>query len=98
MGDILDKAVARLGERIDSFDGTVRFDIEDEGSIMIDAAGVRAAKPEGEAEPDATLSADADTFRQMLEGDLNPTAAFMSGKLRVEGDMGAAMRLGSALG
>jgi len=97
MGEILDKAVARLGERIDSFDGTVRFDIENEGSIMIDDKGVRAAG-EGEAPPDATLSADADTFRQMLEGDLNPTAAFMSGKLRVEGDMGAAMRLGSALG
>ena len=35
--------------------------------------------------------------KQILAGDLNPTAAFMSGKLAVDGDMGAAMRLGGLL-
>ena len=44
-----------------------------------------------------TLSADVETFQSILDGELNPTAAFMSGKLTVDGDMGAAMRLGSVL-
>ena len=35
---------------------------------------------------------------QILSGDLNPTAAFMGGKLTVDGDMGTAMKLGSVLG
>lgn len=32
-----------------------------------------------------------------MAGDLDPTAAFMTGKLTVDGDMGMAMKLGSVL-
>ena len=39
------------------------------------------------------LSANRDTFQGILAGELDPTAAFMSGRLRVEGDMGLAMIL-----
>ena len=95
MSEVLDAAVAAIAEKVgDGFDGTVKFDIADEGSIMLDADGVRAE--EGEAE--CTLSADAETFQAILSGDLDPTAAFMTGKLAVDGDMGIAMRLGSVLG
>ena len=45
-----------------------------------------------------TLIASADAFQSLLEGDLNPTMAFMTGKLKVEGDMGMAMKLGGVLG
>ena len=44
-----------------------------------------------------TLSADAETFEAILSGDLNPTGAFMAGKLKVDGDMGMAMKLGTVL-
>ena len=60
---------------------------------MVDGAGARA----GDEEADVTLTASLDTFRGMLEGDVNPTAAFMTGKLTVDGNMGLAMQLGSAL-
>ena len=94
MSDMLDKAVAALQEKIGAgFDGSVKFEIENEGAIMLDGAGVRAA----DETADCTLSADADTFQAILSGDLNPTSAFMSGRLKVDGDMGTAMRLGSAL-
>jgi putative sterol carrier protein len=94
MSDVIDAAVAALSEKISGgFDGTAKFVVEDEGAIMIDGDGVRA----GDDEADVTLTADADTFRDILDGSLNPTTAFMSGKLKVDGDMGAAMRLGSVL-
>ncbi len=51
---------------------------------------------EGE-EADVTMTANADTFQDILAGTLNPTMAFMSGKLKLDGDMGTAMKLGSAL-
>jgi len=38
-----------------------------------------------------------DTFRQMDEGKLDGTSAFMQGKLRVAGDMGLAMKVGPIL-
>ncbi|MEP2784210.1 MAG: SCP2 sterol-binding domain-containing protein [Pseudoruegeria sp.] len=93
MSDIITAAVAALGEKIEDFDATAKFVIEDEGSIVIDSDGVRAA----EDETDVTLSADAETFQAILDGDLDATAAFMQGKLAMDGDMGVAMKLGAAL-
>ncbi|MBF9032096.1 sterol carrier family protein [Rhodobacterales bacterium HKCCE3408] len=93
MSSIVDAAVAALREKIDGFDGSAKFVIEGEGTIMVDGAGVRA----GDEEADVTMTADADTFQDILSGELNPTAAFMGGKLKVDGDMGTAMKLGGAL-
>jgi putative sterol carrier protein len=67
--------------------------IPDEGSVIIDGDTVRA--DDGEA--DCTMTASGETFEGILDGDVNPTSAFMTGKLKVEGDMGLAMKLGSIL-
>lgn len=95
MSDVISEAVAALNEKMDGegFDGTAKFDIEDEGAIIIDESGARA----GDDDADVTLSASADTFRDILEGNQNPTAAFMTGKLKIDGDMGKAMKLASVL-
>lgn len=94
MSEVVKGAVAALQQKLDGgFDGTAKFVIEDEGSIIIDEAGVR----EGDDDADVTLTADTETFQSILDGDLNPTTAFMSGKLAVDGDMGAAMKLGGLL-
>jgi putative sterol carrier protein len=54
---------------------------------------------EGEADsPRMTLSASATDFSDVIEGDLNPMQAFMSGKFTVKGDMGLAMKLQSIFG
>ncbi|GGE26509.1 sterol-binding domain-containing protein [Primorskyibacter flagellatus] len=94
MSDVINAAVAALQAKMDGgFDGTAKFVIEGEGAIMIDGNGVHA----GDEEADVTLTADAETFQEILSGDLNPTSAFMTGKLSVDGDMGKAMALGSVL-
>ena len=95
MSDIVNQAVAELNAKVagSDFDGTAKFDIEGEGSVVIDSSGARAS----DEETDVTLSADAETFQDILSGDLNPTSAFMTGKLKVDGDMGAAMKLASVL-
>lgn len=94
MSTMIDAAVAALAARLSTgFDGVAKFVIPGEGAIMMDADGVRAADDTAEV----TLTADAETFEAILAGDLNPTMAFMTGKLAVDGDMGAAMRLGAAL-
>ncbi|MEL7098675.1 MAG: SCP2 sterol-binding domain-containing protein [Pseudomonadota bacterium] len=95
MSDIVNQAVAVLNEKMDGgFDGTAKFEIEGEGAVMIDAGGARA----GDEPADVTMTADAETFQSILSGDTNPTAAFMTGKLKVDGDMGMAMKLGTVLG
>lgn len=96
MSAIVDAAVTALNAKLagSGFDGSVKFVIEDEGGVVIDANGARA----GDDDADCVLTADTETFQGMLEGDVNPTSAFMSGRLKVDGDMGLAMKLGALLG
>tara|TARA_R110000787_G_scaffold8647_4_gene29544 strand:- start:1552 stop:1842 length:291 start_codon:yes stop_codon:yes gene_type:complete len=95
MSDTINEAVKVLSEKLSGTEigGTVKFEIEGEGCVMVDDSGVR----EGDEEADVTLTADQETFQGMMDGDTNPTSAFMSGKLKVDGDMGMAMKLASAL-
>ncbi len=94
MSEVIDTAVATLNEKISGgFDGIAKFVIGDEGAVIIDADGARA----GDDDADVTMTADADVFQSILEGETNPTAAFMTGKLTIDGDMGMAMKLASFL-
>ena len=95
MSDVVTQAVAALNEKMGGtgFDGTAKFTINDEGSIIIDGDGARA----GDDDADVTLSASAETFQAILEGEQNATAAFMTGNLSVDGDMGLAMKLAGVL-
>ncbi|MEM9550745.1 MAG: SCP2 sterol-binding domain-containing protein [Pseudomonadota bacterium] len=96
MSDILEQAVAELNTKLSdgAFDGSAKFDIAGEGAIVMDASGARVADDAA----DVTLSADAETFKAILSGEMNPTSAFMTGKLSVDGDMGLAMKLATVLG
>ena len=90
MSEFTEEAVKNLNEKMDGgFDGTAKFDIDGEGSIILDGNGART----GDDDADVTMSADADTFREIFDGELNPTSAFMSGRLKIDGDMGKAMQL-----
>ncbi|MFG5383337.1 SCP2 sterol-binding domain-containing protein [Yoonia sp. R2-816] len=95
MSDVVTEAVAALNAKMDGagFDGTAKFVIEDEGSIIIDENGARA----GDEDTDVSLTANTETFKSILDGELNPTTAFMTGKLTVDGDMGQAMKLSGVL-
>lgn len=95
MSAVVNEAVEVLSKKLSGgFDGVAKFVIEGEGAIMLDADGVRA----GDEPAEVTMTASADVFKRILEGDLNPTMAFMQGKLAVDGSMGLAMKLGSVLG
>jgi putative sterol carrier protein len=96
MSDVVTEAVAALNAKMGGagFDGTAKFVIEDEGAIMIDGDGARA----GDEEADVTLTATTEVFKAILDGEQNPTTAFMTGKLSVDGDMGQAMKLSGVLG
>lgn len=95
MSDVVTEAVAALNAKMNGagFDGTAKFVIEGEGSIIIDENGARA----GDDDADVSLTASTETFKAILDGELNPTTAFMTGKLTVDGDMGQAMKLSGVL-
>ncbi len=95
MSDVLNQAVEALNEKLGGadFEGSAKFAIEGSGAVLIDSDGARVSDDEA----DVTLTADADTFQGIMDGSENPTSAFMTGKLKVDGDMGLAMKLASVL-
>lgn len=64
--------------------------------MIVEKSGARAVKGE-ENVPQVTLTMDHEHFKQLIEGTLNPTAAFMSGKLKIRGNMGLALKLQTVL-
>jgi putative sterol carrier protein len=69
------------------------FDIDGAGTWTVRVEDGSVGVAEGAEDADCTISASEDTFRQIVNGDQNPTSAYMTGKLKVKGDMGAAMKL-----
>ena len=95
MSETIDAAAQELQSRLNgqSIDGSVKFDIEGVGALRVEGDAVT----KDDSEADCTISADEDTFRGLVSGDLSPTSAFMSGRLKVDGDMSKAMALSSLL-
>lgn len=94
MSDLLNSAVEALNAKLEGgFDSTAKFELTGVGALILDADGVRI----GDDEAEVTLTADPDVFEEILTGELNPTSAFMGGKLSIDGDMGVAMKLASLL-
>jgi putative sterol carrier protein len=96
MSEALETAAAALREKFGGADfaGSVKFDVEDEGVITVQDGDV--STEDGEA--DVTISASLDTFREIFDGELSPTAAYMTGRMKIDGDMGMAMKLSQVLG
>jgi putative sterol carrier protein len=69
------------------------FDIEGEGQWLVSVADGAVTVTEGSGEADATIETSAETFEKIVAGEQNPTTAYMTGKLKIKGDMGAAMKL-----
>lgn len=69
------------------------FDIEGAGKWTVDVADGKVSVTEGGEDADAVISTSEETFERIASGEQNPTSAYMTGKLKVKGDMGAAMKL-----
>jgi putative sterol carrier protein len=69
------------------------FEIDGAGTWKVDVDDGTVKVAEGGGDADTTIAASDETFQQIASGDLNATTAYMTGKLKVRGDMGAAMKL-----
>jgi putative sterol carrier protein len=69
------------------------FDIEGAGQWTVRVADGAVTVAEGMEDTEVTISASREVFEKIVSGEQNPTSAYMTGKLKLKGDMGAAMKL-----
>ncbi|MBA2359090.1 MAG: SCP2 sterol-binding domain-containing protein [Actinobacteria bacterium] len=69
------------------------FDIEGAGTWTVEVVDGAVSVSEGGEAGDCTIATSEENFMKIVRGEQNPTTAYMSGKLKVKGDMGAAMKL-----
>jgi putative sterol carrier protein len=85
----------KMRSRVESsgFDRSVKFDTGGDGVIVIDGQSISTS----DAPADCTIKLSLEDLEALIAGELNPTAAFMTGKIKVEGNMSVAMALSQVL-
>ena len=74
---------------------TFQFNIEDDSNFYAVIKDGTCNVAEGDAEdPNVTVSMDSETLNGGITGETDGMQAFMGGKLRAEGDMMLALKLG----
>ncbi len=89
--------ISKQAGNIDPLGSVIKFVLDDQ-PILIDGTGDSNVVSDEDKEADCTITTSAETIAKMKSGDLNPMMAVMSGKVKIKGDMGLAMKLQSLLG
>ena len=81
------------GSKTAGMNNSYVFDIEGVGQWKVRVDDGQVRRREGAQDVDTTISASQETFEKIIAGEQNATTAYMTGKLKIKGDMGAAMKL-----
>ena len=74
---------------------TVKLDFGDQGVVLLDGAAEQVSDSDGAA--DTTIKTSWEDWEKRAAGELDGMTAFMTGKLKIEGDMSNAMQLQSVV-
>ena len=94
MTPTIEQVTQAMGETLAVVPGkTILLDFGDEGAIFLDGVANRVGNEIGPA--DATIRLSFANFMKLADGSLGGTMAFLTGKLKIDGDMATAMQLQS---
>ncbi|HEY5305234.1 MAG TPA: SCP2 sterol-binding domain-containing protein [Pseudolabrys sp.] len=77
---------------------TVRFDLGADGTIFWDGTGATPVVGNEANDAEVTITISLADLEQLAVGALDPTMAYMTGRLKIDGSMGVALKMGQVLG
>jgi putative sterol carrier protein len=92
----IEEATSKVNDMATSHGGKLKSKVNfkfDEGIIHLDDTSSPTLVSNEEKPADCTIKISLDNFDKMLSGDMNPMMAFMTGKMKIDGDKGVAMKL-----
>ena len=104
VSEVFEKNIAGRLERKPELDAQIgasyKFEVTGDGGgfWVVNLKEGNGSVSAGDGEADCHITVDSADFLAIINGELNGQMAFMSGKLKVQGDMMLAMKLGSILG
>ena len=95
LSDLTEELRRRAGQNV-KLGYKVKFILED-GAIIFWDGTEHPPAIDNEDKPDATttIRITPENLKKLMDGALDPTLAYMTGKLKVEGSMGVALKLTS---
>jgi putative sterol carrier protein len=75
----------------------VQFDLGDDGVIFWDGTATPPVIDNTARDADTVMSLSLANLEALIAGGLNPTMAYMTGKLKIQGSMGVALKIGQLL-
>lgn len=94
----LTEAIRRRATQSPRLGYTVKFVLSDDGAIRWDGTGTQPLIDVVDGPADTTIRITEEDLEKLISGTLDPTLAYMTGKLKVEGSLGVAMKLTTLLG
>lgn len=85
-------------DKLSALGARVKFDMGDDGVILVDGTTSPATLSQEDDEADCTVIINQSNLGKLIEGNLNPMMAYTLGKLKIQGSMGIAMKLSSLFG
>lgn len=88
--------VKKSAEKASAIGKTIKLEL-DLGTVFVDLTQEPVAVSNDDRDADATVTTTVEVLEKLSKGEMNPMMAVMSGKIKIKGDMGVAMKLQSLL-
>ncbi len=88
--------IQKRADGANALGSTLKFDFGNE-KVFIDGTGEKNVVSAEDKDADCTISMTPENFMKLVQGDINPMMAVMSGKIKISGDMGVAMKIQSLI-
>ena len=92
----ISESIKEQAKKVSPLGGTFKI-VLDENVVFVDGSGDENIVSFEDVDADCTITTSQAALVDMMNGDLNPMMATMTGKVKIKGDMGLAMKLQSLL-